>query len=363
MRPLVIFPSVRASENFGKYFQNFAKYGHSPAVMVIDETAHHRDSIIDQFTFAYAKNEHCTPSLEFYGVEERKNFFQWLTKKHKELVHSELLIPEHSHDELSFGLLVAATRNYDMIVFLDDDTYPLDEDFLGQHRRSLNLVSAEARSHQGSWVNTHPVYFVRGFPYSERSEPFTVEHAIDPTSSVLHMGCWSGIPDLNAYDYIVFQPKAEDQCAPHNYRLAKGQFAPICSMNLAFRPEIIPAFYQLWDNNRYNDIFSGIFLKHIADHLGKSVSVGGPLCYHEKAPRDYFKDAAIELASIKLNEVLWRIISQIPLKSDTWLSCYRELAKALNVRFHESEFGDIIELMTSQMMLWCETVEALMPNA
>ena len=319
-----------------------------------------RSSIEEQFISAYAKNEYSTPSLEFYGAKERNNWFQWLTKKHKELVNPEYFIPERSHDELSFGLLVAATRNYDMIVFVDDDTHPLDGDFLGQHWQSLNLVATEARSNRGSWVNTHPVYFVRGFPYSERSESFTVEHAIDLTSSVLNMGCWSGIPDLNAYDYIVFQPKAEDRVAPHNYRLAKGQFAPICSMNLSFKPEIIPAFYQLWDNNRYNDIFSGIFLKHIADHLDKSVSVGGPLCYHEKAPRDYFKDAAIELPSIKLNESLWRIVSQITLKSDTWLSCYRELAKGLNAKFLECEFGDTIWLMRSQMLLWCDTVEALM---
>jgi hypothetical protein len=230
---------------------------------------------------------------------------------------------------------------------------------LGQHWQSLNLVAAEARSHRSSWVNTHPTYFVRGFPYSELSEPFTVKHTIDPTSTVLNIGCWSDIPDLNAMDYIVLQPKAEDRCAQHNYRLAKGQFAPICSMNLAFRPEIIPAFYQLWDNNRYNDIFSGIFLKHIADHLGKSVSVGGPLCYHEKAPRDYFKDAVIELPSIKLNEVLWKVVSEIKLRGKSWLECYRELAEELTVKFCESELNDTIWLMTSKMLLCCETIEAL----
>ena len=34
----MVFPSVRPTENFGKYFRNFARYGHSPAVMVLDET-------------------------------------------------------------------------------------------------------------------------------------------------------------------------------------------------------------------------------------------------------------------------------------------------------------------------------------
>lgn len=42
------------------------------------------------------------------------------SEKYNILVHPELLIPERSHDELS--LLLAATRNFDMIVFVDDDT-------------------------------------------------------------------------------------------------------------------------------------------------------------------------------------------------------------------------------------------------
>jgi hypothetical protein len=136
LKSLVVFPLVRPTENLGKYFRNFASNGHSPTVIVIDETPENRSNIGKQFISAYAKNEDSTPSLEFYAAKKRHEWFQWLTKKHKELVHSELLIPERSHDELSFSMLVAATRNYDMIVFVDDDIYPLNGDFLGQHWQS-----------------------------------------------------------------------------------------------------------------------------------------------------------------------------------------------------------------------------------
>lgn len=71
-------------------------------------------------------------------------------------------------------------------------------------------------------------------------------------------------------------------------------------MNLAFKREIIPAFYQLlmdynpWRIGRFDDMWTGIFLKRGADALGKAFVTGYPLCQHNKAARSTFKDLNAE---------------------------------------------------------------------
>ena len=51
-------------------------------------------------------------------------------------------------------------------------------------------------------------------------------------------------------------------------------------MNVAFKPEVIHAFYQLYMNylgfDRFDDIRSGVFLNKITDHLRVHLSLGTP---------------------------------------------------------------------------------------
>jgi len=63
---------------------------------------------------------------------------------------------------------------------------------------------------------------------------------------------------------------------------ARDNYLTVCSMNLAFRREVIPAFYQLpmddneWEVGRFDDIWSGVFLKRACDVLGKRISQRRP---------------------------------------------------------------------------------------
>lgn len=345
MKSLVIFTSIRDTLNFKKYAQNFAEYKQEPDVIVIDEDGKNRGVINEQFIGV--------KDLEYFGAEERQGWFN--SHKLKEYAG---VIPQKAHNENSFGLLVALERGgYDMIVFLDDDTYPAyPDDFLGEHWRCLNSEFVGKRNFAGYWVNTHPEYYVRGYPYNQR---FTTEGLqVEPNNpTVLHMGCWSGIPDLNAVDYLVFNAQNKPrQIDVRNFKVAKKQFAPICSMNVAFKPEIIPAYYQLWHRDRYDDVFSGLFLKKITDYLGRDISVGSPVCYHDKAPRNLFKDAATELSSMELNEELWKALLQIELTEETWLGCYRELAVKLRKTAKPLNPTYILK-MTEKMLLWCDLIE------
>jgi len=358
LKSLVIFPSIRATDNFGKYAVNFTKFGHNPDIIIIDETDKNRELI--KFQFA----QHDQFNIEFFGVEERREWF-----KEYGLGDPDDIIPQRAHNETSFGLLVALTRDYDVILFVDDDTYPKENvDFLGTHLGALNSSAYTIKNNKGfwvNWVNTDLDLFARGFPYNQR-QPYLATVSLfgkkENVNPVLNMGCWDGIPDLNAIDYLCYKPdfKIEKNNTNLCYNIVKGQFAPICSMNLAFKPEIIPAFYQLWHKDRYDDIFSGLFLKKIADHLGKYLRIGNPVCVHDKATRNLFDDIRAELQGMELNEVLWQELLDIELHEESWLGCYRELAGKLYKKFLGSKFDDYVWVMTQKMLCWTDIIEKLM---
>ncbi len=343
MKPLVITASIRATVNFGKYAENFRSFNQDPDIVVIDESTVNRPKVKAQLSGFTA---------DFYGAEERSAWFN----SHKLGVYKSV-IPEHAHNENSFGLLLALERGgYDMIVFVDDDTYPVSGvDFLGEHWKALNCKAPIREAKNGFWLNTHPNYQVRGLPYCQRRRKSNWLLPNNFRETVLNMGCWNGTPDLNAIDYLAFNPDFQ-YINVHNYTAARHNFLPVCSMNVSFKPEIVPAYYQLWHRDRYDDIFSGLFLKVISDHLNMGVSVGAPLCVHDKEPRDLFKDAETELPSMKLNEELWRVLQQIKLTQTDWLGCYRELAIQLRAKA-KSLSPHYITQMSDKMLLWCDLVE------
>jgi hypothetical protein len=66
-----------------------------------------------------------------------------------------------------------------------------------------------------------------------------------------------------------------------------------------------------WEVGRFDDIWSGVFLKRACDVLGTQIYSGGPLCEHNKAPRSTFDDLHNEVAGLELNEHLWEVVDDV----------------------------------------------------
>ncbi len=239
------------------------------------------------------------------------------------------LIPEASHAQTSFGLLVLWAEGFDYGVFVDDDTRPHpDDDFFGRHLRNLaHEGPARSLASDERWVNVlhdaAPELYPRGYPYGAMGE--TVEEGAAPADDVVvSQGLWTDVPDLDAVRILA----AGDTRGRGDVRLSAddygedfvappGQYLTVCSMNLAFRREVVPAFYQLpmddndWGVGRFDDIWSGVLVKRACDVLGKQVLSGGPLCEHRKAERSTFGDLASEAPGLELNEHLWRLVDDV----------------------------------------------------
>lgn len=238
------------------------------------------------------------------------------------------LIPAKSHAQTSFGLLFLWANDFEYGVFLDDDTLPhRDVDFFGTHLSNLAYEGnlPERRSDE-RWVNVlddaDGDLYPRGYPYGAMDET-TEERTVEVSNVVVSQGLWTGVPDLDAVRILndgdlrgraTTRTTREDY--PEDFVTARGNYLTVCSMNLAFRREIVPAFYQFpmddneWGVGRFDDIWSGLVLKKACDAVGTRIYNGRPLCQHNKAPRSTFDDLANEVAGLELNEHVWKAVDR-----------------------------------------------------
>jgi len=288
------------------------------------------------------------------------------------------LIPRRSHAETSFGLLYMQANSFDIGYFIDDDTLPSKEDFFGLHKNNLEFSgNIDSVSSNTKWVNVlyqnfkrHRLY-PRGFPYGCVDEKVSTRK-ISIKDVVISQGLWTNIPDLDALRILAqgsldgrSRVETLEKDFSGNFIVDKNNYLTICSMNLAFKREVIPAFYQLpmddnkWNIGRFDDIWSGVIIKKLCDRLNKNIITGHPLCEHNKAPRSTFKDLMAEGPALEANEHLWKILDSIELKTENYGDTYREIASVLENGKMSFINADFLNFMGKLMNKWVDAVNKL----
>jgi hypothetical protein len=135
----------------------------------------------------------------------------------------------------------------------------------------------------------------------------------------------------------------------------------MCGMNLAFRREAAPAMYfllmgQEHGYDRFGDIWAGVFIKRIADHLGYLVTSGSPAIEHKRAS-NVWNNLAKEAPGLPVNETLWDRIDRQILTATTIADCYQQLADAIEAP--EGYFATLREAMHG----WLELFQIDEPTA
>ncbi|WP_435363799.1 alpha-1 4-glucan-protein synthase [Haloarchaeobius sp. DYHT-AS-18] len=288
------------------------------------------------------------------------------------------LVPAASHAQTSFGLLYLWANDFEFGVFIDDDTLPHDDqDFFGQHLANLQYEGeVESVSSDEQWVNVlyqsdHDLY-PRGYPYAAMHED--IETGTEEVSNVVaSQGLWTNVPDLDAVRILMdgdLQGQAQTRTVTEdfdrNFVAARRNYLTVCSMNLAFRREVVPAFYQTpmddnpWEVGRFDDIWSGVFLKRACDVLGGRILNGFPLCEHNKAPRSTFDDLHNEVAGLELNEHFWEVVDPVGDDADT----YAEVMDAMATALAEGDFdayqnGDFLNHVGEYCLDWLDCLDEL----
>ena len=267
------------------------------------------------------------------------------------------------------------------MIELDDDVFPVEgSDFVEGHARNLFSVDGiSVHCKRAGWYNTIEnlaindiSLFPRGHPYAKEVREAKYTWANNVGKCVLNMGLWTGDLDLDAVTVLcngglngrhIFKI---NNCKRNKVIVGKGTYFAVCSMNTSFVPKIIPAFYQLYMNfmgiDRFDDIWSGIFLKKVADHLGHKFCLGTPLVYHNKRLRNIFRDLKRELEGMIINEKLWMIIDGLELDGKTYWDSYYSLMDGLeeNITSFQSLFHQkFMSIQVEKMKLWLETIDKL----
>jgi hypothetical protein len=112
--------------------------------------------------------------------------------------------------------------------------------------------------------------------------------------------------------------------------------------------------------DRFDDIWSGIFLKRIADHLGDNVCIGKPLAFHNKRPRNTFNDLKKELNGMILNEWIWKAIDD-DISGKSYSDAYLSLADLLELKIKElnDDFVNFMKMQIRNMRLWVEIIDKI----
>ncbi|WP_458209029.1 alpha-1 4-glucan-protein synthase [Haladaptatus sp. NG-SE-30] len=367
----VVVPTIREYECMREYFDNAREHG-------FDLTQLHVVLVTEDF----CDTDEMEAMLESEGISgevfdgtRREEWFE----AHGITEYSHL-IPEASHAQTSFGLLYLWAGDFEYGFFIDDDTLPHPEsDFFGRHLRNLQFEGeVEQVASDEQWVNVlyqnadeHGLY-PRGYPYSAMDE--TVETKPTHVSNVVaSQGLWTNVPDLDAVRILMdgdlqgqAQTRTSDEDFDRDFVAAPDNYLTVCSMNLAFRREVVPAFYQLpmddnpWNVGRFDDIWSGVFLKRACDVLGTQIYNGGPLCEHNKAPRSTFGDLQNEVAGLELNEHLWKEIDAVGETADSYAEVFAAMADVLVAGdWSEYENGEFFTFVGEYMHDWLSCLNAL----
>ncbi len=370
----VIVPTIREPECVREYVDNARRYGHADRLFFCLVTEEFCDvegmrAMLDDLDVAGAVFDGGDREDWYaeHGVEEYGH-----------------VVPAASHAETSFGLLYLWANDFEYGFFIDDDTRPHETDFFGGHYANLAREGpvTEVRSDE-RWVNVlyqnvedHGLY-PRGYPYGamgETTESRTVE--LDGGEVVVSQGLWTNVPDLDAVRILgdgdlrgQARTRTTREDFGGDFLAAPGHYLTVCSMNLAFRREVVPAFYQLpmddndWEVGRFDDIWSGVFVKRAADLLDDRVLTGTPLCRHDKAPRPTFEDLANEAPALELNEHVWRVVDDVGDGAESYREAYAAMADALATGdFSEWRNGAFLNYVGEHMHDWLGALDALAPS-
>lgn len=336
MKVELVLTTIRRPNCLMDYSESMRNYGHDDVGFQL--VADYKTPIKETIKLLRDLEVHC----QLWTVTDQK---KWL-KDHigKEWREYLKILPYYTDGLRSFGYLTAVENGADIVITVDDDNYPRqNEDYFQKHKIVGSNITLKEVSSNNNWFNTCsllsitpkkslPIY-PRGFPYSKRGNA----HYKFRTSSgrvVLNLGLWVGAPDVDAITRLEHH-NLESINVPSLLDLsplflAKETFAPIPTQNTAFHKEILPCYYYIFMGkkigglriNRYGDIWSGLFAKKIIDAVGDHVTVGCPITIHKRNPHDIFEDLKEEFWGIIISNRLIDIIENMDISSKTYIDFF-----------------------------------------
>jgi Reversibly glycosylated polypeptide len=254
--------------------------------------------------------------------------FNW-NHQRQMLGSNVIAIPRRNGACRDFGFFVAWRESDpgEIVIALDDDVQ-VEQNFsrcvetvLSNAPRSVARGAGLHFNVVDCYCNVEDNLYPRGFPYSHRAD--YEKWKFDGTSSgevTFNLGLWKEIFDVNAIDKLQGPRYCYPDAQLHHKSVVvpNGALISVCSMNMHFRRELIPAVYQLpmhvevmpgWVIDRYGDIWGGFILKTLMDLKRELMAVGAPMIRHLKEGQ-YTRNIWQEHTAHLVNDELISIFEQ-----------------------------------------------------
>jgi hypothetical protein len=236
------------------------------------------------------------------------------------------LIPYNTDGRRVFGYLKALQDDCELMISIDDDNFPTEDDFIGHHRRTgqawTQPVIKEERAFHNvcEYLTFEParLVFPRGFPFQLRghvNEPQLVACPEGATIGVTE-GLWLRDPDVDATTWLNGKVDGLRYNGPEVFVLDQSTWSPVNTQNTSVVRKLIPAFVfvtMAWPVpggklDRYGDIWGGYFLLALMQGTRYHLAFGRPLVEHRRNPHNYVDDLRFEFWGMILTDWLLEIL-------------------------------------------------------
>lgn len=277
--------------------ENRRLHGHDPILYVVTGDVKTPDYVAGYCNLLDSRGD----SIVFYlGLKQQAEF---LGRINPELA---LSYPHNCIARRNIGDLWAFACGVDVIIRLDDDNYPIEEeDFIGGHlfcgatfRNIPEVVHTES-----GWYNVcdnlHSSagrrFFPRGFPYESRHGLGSIDRQYDVMGRVaVNAGLWLGDPDVDAIENITNPDLNVTALNAERVALGKRTWCPINTQNTAIASYLLPASFASPWAQRYDDIICGYVQRTLMDIVGDFCCYGIPCVEQNRNEHNLWKDLDME---------------------------------------------------------------------
>jgi len=237
-------------------------------------------------------------------------------------------LPFNNESRRNIGYLAALDDECEVLISIDDDNFPTNQDFFGGHRQTGTTWFGDLLHEKIGYHNLceHLVIeparqvFPRGFPFRLRGSKNEAE-TLAPAGPVrigATAGLWLLEPDVDATTWLNGKISGTAYHGPATAVLEQSTWTPINTQNTSVARDLIPAFLCVpmgWDVpggkiQRYGDIWGGYFLQALMQGSEYHVAFGHPLVEHRRNPHDYLDDLRGEFWGMILTDWLVALLRQ-----------------------------------------------------
>jgi hypothetical protein len=195
-----------------------------------------------------------------------------------------------------------------VLVSIDDDNWPTDDDFIGWHSIVGSEWKGDLQTEASGFYNVceaidfepnRPIY-PRGFPFELRN--IKNSNFLTKTSNCnivgVNAGLWLEEPDVDATTWLNGKILGRHFNGNDTVVLDHQTWSPVNTQNTAVVRELIPAYYCVAMGHkvpggiihRYGDIWGGYIMQAILSQTNFFVAFGRPIANHFRNPHNYIED-------------------------------------------------------------------------